>query len=238
MNDNSLTLSQRDSLNSYSLAAAAGDSITAGHALAGALLAGHILVHEAATTRELTTHTLASISDMADGRIKRWCYLGAAKIIAATRKEELPTKTEDISETQWMELNNFGIVDHPGFDHWVDKGYFYAVSAALIKRFAMRGDATTATLLGLNLAATVPRDILRTKQKNELKKLGGDNHASALGKHKTLLQNVGIGVLLSPLERYKAGRALGIGILSVSTVMGLDDYRRNIKNVRYARMHQ
>ena len=238
MNPNSLTLGQKDTLNTYSLIATGGDAITATHALAGAWVTGHILSRTDATMAELVVHTAASTSDLADGRVKRWVYKGAAAVLAKADNTLPPTTTDDISEQQWQDMERFGIVDHPGFDHWVDKGYFYAVVAALVKRHVERGNTTTATLLAINLAATVPRDILRTQQKNELKQLGGDNHASKLGKYKTLIQNIGLGVLLSPAEKYRAGRALGVGILSVSTVMGINDYRHNIKNVRYARLHK
>lgn len=237
MNTFAPTLSEANELNSYSLVAAGGDAITAGHALAGAWLAGHVLATESPSTSELAVHVLASISDGADGRIKRWCYVGASRLIAKIHKTELPQSTDKITENQWEVMNNFGIVDRPGFDHWVDKGYIYALSPAIAARELRNGHSFSAGLIALNLATIVPRDILRSKQKNELKELGGDNHASRLGKYKTLLQNIGIGVFLSPLERYKLGRALGVGILSVSTVMGLNDYRHNRSHVQYARLH-
>jgi hypothetical protein len=230
-------LGEVEKLNTLSLISTGGDAITAGHALAGAWLAGYVLSSHEPTMTEFGAHFLASVSDMADGRVKRWCYIASAGIIARATKIESPESANEITVEQWQVMEKFGIVDHPGFDHWVDKGYYYALTAALAKRQLERGNTGTAALLGINLALTVPRDILRTLQKYEIKKLSGDNHASKLGKYKTLFQNVGIGVLLSPVERYKAGRALGVGILSVSTAMGLNDYRKNIAHVRYARQH-
>lgn len=237
MHHNELTLNEADKLNTYSLIATGGDAVTVVHALFGAWLAGHIVASEEPNTLELGVHTLASISDMVDGPIKRMCYLAATKIISRACGMKAPTSIEKITDTQWDVMEKFGIIDRPGLDHGVDKGYMYAVGTAVTAREYMLGHTISAGLLALNLATIVPRDVLRTRQKNEIKQLGGDNHASRLGKYKTLVQNVGIGVFLSPIERYRAGRALGIGILTVSTAMGINDYRRNRSNVRYARLH-
>lgn len=210
----------------------ASDAATIAHGLAALPVAHHILTHEQPSWREWAMHASASSLDLVDGSAKDRAVRMASKILLGTERnlrdpEQRPTREE------YALLSEYGIIDRPGWDEKVDKGYFYIVTAALAARALKQGHTVTALGLGTNLAIAATRDELKRLERKEASKHHISVHATRSGKDKTKWQGVSVGILTSPIGRFAAGRALGVGLLTYSTGLGIHDFRAYRRFVRH-----
>jgi hypothetical protein len=232
MDDKRHTYSEYNTLNNAALYAAGADIATVTHGVAALPIAHHILTHEHPSLLELSMHASASALDLVDGRTKNKAVRLASKVLFGVERD-LRDPENRPSNLEKEALASYGIVDRPAWDERVDKGYFYAIAGALLARAVKNGHHATAGALGINLAVITMRDTVKTIERKEASKHDISVHATSTGKEKTKLQSVGVGILCSPLGRLASGRALGVGVLTYSTGLGIQDLRSYRRFVRH-----
>jgi phosphatidylglycerophosphate synthase len=164
------------------------DGISVARPVAGAFIANHVLTAEDYHSWPVVAaHGAIAIGDKLDGFIKRWAMNLSPKVS-----------------------------DNPMLDDLTDKGYFYEVAGALQKREKRDGNTVSNWILGkaieVNFVRDVPVTLLRLMAKNE----GIKVNAGDMGKAKTLIGHIGIGILLSPAAKSKPVKAIGLGFMTAN----------------------
>lgn len=229
-------MTQGHILNDAAILAHASDAATTLHTYLGYSLGAAIIANACpspkAESLEFRTHVVASGLDIGDGWIKNMAVIKASEVLLSKPKDIRNNKP---TAEDWLILNNYNILDKPRADEISDKKYFYSVMSALAIRTAINGHNKTAAVLATNIAVSGARDTLKDKLRSYADEHGLSTHAKKWGKAKTLLHNVGVGVLLHPLGTNAFGRAVGSTTISVGTGVGLHDYRLYRHFIRHAK---
>lgn len=226
MDSNRLTLTEKNILNDASLLAYGSDIATDLHTFLGFDIGALILTHPHPSTLERRTecglHIIASGLDFGDGWIKNMAVKKASSIVLAEQKDIRVNKP---NSDEWQLLHDHGIIDKPRKDERSDKKYFYSVMSSIAIREAMNGNTKIAAVLGANIGISALRDKSKTDLRDYAEARDLPTNAKKWGKAKTLLHNVGIGIVLGSSEKNIVGKAIGCAVISAGTTVGLHDWR-------------
>ena len=223
------TISQRRLLNDAVIYAEGSEFATKLHEGLGYALAAEVVLTTHPSWAEFGTHAVASSLDGADGKLKDMAVRTASKVLF---KHERNIRDDKPTADEWIVLKEHDIADNPRGDERTDKRYFYSLMGSLMVRMARNGNNKTAAILTANVTVSKIRDDTKGSLRDYAQSNGWETNAKALGKAKTALHNIGIGVLLAPVFNNRVGRTIGSGLISVGTLVGIADLSRYKRYLR------
>lgn len=229
-----LTYSGYADLNDAALIATAANAATLVHGLATLPIAHHIQSHSLPSWAEWAMHSSAAALDVADGILKNEAVQKASLVLFG-QPYSVRAKHQSPTPEQWECLKKHGVSDNPRIDDITDKLYNTITTSALIMRAFKNKHFFTVGALSVNALETLLRDVLKEYERKEAKKYHVRVHAEQDGKAKTKYQNIGAGILMSPMGRYATGRAVGVSVYTYGSYRGLVDLLKYRRKVRHAK---
>ena len=166
------------------------DAISLGRPLAGVFLADQIKnTDDYHTWPMFGAHAAIAIGDMVDGRLKRK---------AMRMSSDIP--------------------DRPMLDDLTDKAYFYEIVPALRSHEHQAGNHISSWILGKVSEVNFVRDVPITALRVMASEKGIKVNAGGLGKAKTFIGNIGVGIMLSPPGKLKPVKAIALTLMAANAL--------------------
>jgi pantothenate kinase len=105
--------------------------------------------------------------------------------------------------------------------------------SALAIREALNGHHKIAAVLSANIAVSAARDKAKTDLRDYAEEHSLPTNAKRWGKLKTLLHNIGMGIVIKSGRNNIAGKVIGTSLLSGGTLIGLHDYMLYRRYIRH-----